>query len=151
MMELNKVFIVGNLTRDPELRMTSSGTAVCDLGLASNHRWRKQGEDQFQEETCFVSVTVWGRQAENCNQYLSKGSGVLVEGRLKYDQWDDKETGKARNKLTVVASSVQFMPKSGEGSGAGQGGSTASQGQQGSRETTVEFEQGPPLNDEVPF
>ena len=150
-MELNKVFIAGNLTRDPDLRMTPSGTAVCDLGLASNRRWRRQGEDQFQEETCFLDITVWGRQAESCNQYLAKGRAVLVEGRLKYDRWDDKETGKARSKLTVVADRVHFMPRSGEGSGAGQGGSAASQEQQGSRDTTVEFEQGPAFNDEVPF
>jgi len=150
-MELNKVLIAGNLTRDPELKTIPSGTALCEFGLASNRRWRRQGEDQLQEETCFVEVTVWGRSGENCNQYLNKGSGVLVEGRLKYDRWDDKETGKARSKLTVVADRVHFMPRSGEGSGAGQGGSAASQEQKGSRETTGEFEQGPAFDTEVPF
>lgn len=148
-MELNKVFIAGNLTRDPELRMTPGGTAVCDLGLASNRRYRKQGDEQFQEETCFVSITVWGRQAENCNQYLAKGRPVLVEGRLKYDQWTD-QNGNARNKLTVVADRVHFMPKGGEG-GASSGGSYSNQEQQSSGGESAGFEQGPPLNDEVPF
>ena len=82
-MEFNKVFIVGNLTRDPELRMIPSGTAVCNLGIASNRKYKRDGASEFQEETTFVDVTVWGRQAEISNQYLSKGSGVLLEGRLK--------------------------------------------------------------------
>ncbi len=147
-MELNKVYIAGNLTRDPELRMTPGGTAVCDLGLASNRRYRKQGDDQFQEETCFVSITVWGRQAETCNQYLSKGRPVLVEGRLKYDQWND-QNGNSRNKLTVVADRVHFMPR-GEGGGQS-GGSTSSQEQSSPGGDSAGFEQGPPINDEVPF
>ncbi len=153
-MEINRVFIAGNLTRDPELRMTPSGTAVCDLGLASNRRYRKQGDDQLQEETCFVTITVWGRQAENCNQYLSKGKQVVVEGRLKYDQWTDKESGKNRNKLTVVADRVHFMPRSSEGgspqSGSTQGGYSAS-GDQGSGGESGGFPQGQPFDDQVPF
>ncbi|MEE2857998.1 MAG: single-stranded DNA-binding protein [Planctomycetota bacterium] len=153
-MEINRVFIAGNLTRDPELRMTPGGTAVCDLGLASNRRYRKQGDEQLQEETCFVTVTVWGRQAENCNQYLSKGKQVVVEGRLKYDQWTDKDSGKNRNKLTVVADRVHFMPRSSEG-GSPQGGSTqggySATGEQSSGGQTEGFPQGQPFNDEVPF
>lgn len=153
-MEINRVFIAGNLTRDPELRMTPGGTAVCDLGLASNRRYRKQGDDQLQEETCFVTITVWGRQAENCNQYLSKGKQVVVEGRLKYDQWTDKDSGKNRNKLTVVADRVHFMPRSSEGgspqSGSTQGGYSAT-GEQSSGGQTDGFPQGQPFNDEVPF
>ena len=153
-MEINRVFIAGNLTRDPELRMTPGGTAVCDLGLASNRRYRKQGDDQLQEETCFVTITVWGRQAENCNQYLSKGKQVVVEGRLKYDQWTDKESGKNRNKLTVVADRVHFMPRSSEGgspqSGSTQGGYSAS-GDQGSGGESGGFPQGQPFDDQVPF
>jgi single-strand DNA-binding protein len=162
-MEINRVFIAGNLTRDPELRMIAGGTAVCDLGLASNRRYRKQGSEQMQEETCFVTVTVWGRQAENCNQYLSKGKKVVVEGRLKFDQWADKESGKNRSKLTVVADRVHFMPRSSEG-GSTQGGySTTGEQRSGTSEqnsgtggqntggSTNEFPQGQPFNDEVPF
>ena len=161
-MEINRVFIAGNLTRDPELRMIAGGTAVCDLGLASNRRYRKQGSEQMQEETCFVTVTVWGRQAENCNQYLSKGKKVVVEGRLKFDQWAD-ESGKNRSKLTVVADRVHFMPRSSEG-GSTQGGySTTGEQRSGTSEqnsgtggqnsggSTNEFPQGQPFNDEVPF
>ncbi len=148
-MEINRVFIAGNLTRDPELRMTPSGTAVCDLGLASNRRYRRQGDDQMQEETCFVTVTVWGKSAENCNQYLSKGKQVVVEGRLKYDQWVDKESGKNRNKLTVVADRVHFMPRGAEGGGAAaqQGGYSES----GNQTQGGDFPQGQTYNDEVPF
>ena len=150
LMELNKVYIAGNLTRDPELRMTPGGTAVCDLGLASNRRYRKQGDDQMQEETCFVTITVWGRQAESCNQYLNKGSGVLVEGRLKFDSWDDKDTGKKRTKLTVVADRVHFMPRGGDGAAPG-GGSASAREHQSSGGDSAGYEQGPPVNDEVPF
>jgi single-strand DNA-binding protein len=153
-MEINRVFIAGNLTRDPDLRMTPGGTAVCDLGIASNRRYRRQGEDQMQEETCFVTVTVWGRQAENCNQYLSKGKQVVIEGRLKYDQWADKESGKNRNKLTVVAERVHFMPRSSEGgspqSGSSEGGYSAPAEQSSGGEPDG-FPQGQPFNDEVPF
>jgi single-strand DNA-binding protein len=108
----------------------------------------------MQEETCFVTVTVWGRQAENCNQYLSKGKQVVIEGRLKYDQWADKESGKNRNKLTVVAERVHFMPRSSEGgspqSGSSEGGYTAPAEQSSGGEPDG-FPQGQPFNDEVPF
>ena len=113
-MELNKVYIAGNLTRDPELRMTPGGTAVCDLGLASNRRYRKQGDDQFQEETCFVSITVWGRQAETCNQYLSKGRQVLVEGRMNCDDNGNPRTFQRKDgswgaTYEVTAQVVRFL------------------------------------------
>ncbi len=147
-MEINRVFIAGNLTRDPELRMTPSGTAVCDLGLASNRRYRRQGDEQMQEETCFVTVTVWGKSAENCNQYLSKGKQVVVEGRLKYDQWVDKESGKNRNKLTVVADRVHFMPRGAEGGG---GAPQSGYSESGNQTQAGDFPQGQTYNDEVPF
>ena len=93
MASFNKVILVGNLTRDPELRYTSQGTAVSDLRLAVTTVRGGRGQQERREETLFIDVTVWDRQAENCCKYLSKGRSVLVEGRLQLDTWDDKETG----------------------------------------------------------
>lgn len=103
MASINKVFIMGNLTRDPDFRHTSSGKPVCKMTVASS---RKNGNT---EETCFVDVTVWGKPAENCRQYLSKGSSVFVEGYLKQETWEDRNGGGKRSKLGVVAENVQFM------------------------------------------
>jgi len=103
---LNRVFLAGNLTRDPEVRYTPSGTAVADLSLAVNRTYTSGGERR--EETCFVNVVVWGRQAETCGQYLAKGSPVLVEGRLQLDQWQTDQ-GEKRSQLRVVAVRVQFL------------------------------------------
>lgn len=114
MASFNKVILIGNLTRDPDLRTTQNGTAICDLGLAVNRRWRDQsGRDQ--EETCFVDVAVWGRSAENCAQYLQKGAPVLVEGRLRQEQWEDRNGGGKRSRLTVVAEVVQFLGSRADG------------------------------------
>lgn len=117
MASLNRVFLMGNLTRDPELRYTPSGLAVSTLGLAVNNRFGA-GEDK-KEEVLFVDVNVWGKTAENCAQYLKKGSGVFVEGRLRMRTWDDKETGQKRSKMDVTANTVQFLPKGGGGGGRG--------------------------------
>ena len=108
MASLNNVILIGNLTRDPELRMIpSSGTNVLEMRVAVNDNYRnKAGE--IVESTCFVDVVVWGRQAETCAKYLNKGSPVLVEGRLQYDQWETKE-GEKRSRLRVVAFRVQFL------------------------------------------
>lgn len=108
MASLNKVFLLGNLTRDPDLRNTPSGSVVCDLGLAVTRRFYA-ADGQQQEETCFVDITVWGKSAENCKKYLSKGSQVMIEGRLKLDQWEDRNGGGKRSKIGVVAEVVQFM------------------------------------------
>lgn len=106
MASMNRVFLMGNLTRDPEVRYVPSGQAVVDLRLAVSHKYKTQsGEDK--EETCYVDVNAWGRTAENCGQYLSKGSPLLVEGRLKYDEWE--KDGKKSSKLRVVADRVQFI------------------------------------------
>lgn len=106
MADFNKVMLLGNLTRDPEVRQLPSGTAVADIGLAINRKYRtQQGEDR--EETCFVTVSVFGRQAETCGQYLHKGSPVFVEGRLKYDSWE--KNGQKQSRLTVQAERVQFL------------------------------------------
>jgi single-strand DNA-binding protein len=117
MASLNKVFLVGNLTRDPELRYTPSGAAICTFGLAMNRRFvTAQGEQR--EETCFVDIDCWGKQGETASRYLHKGSPALVEGRLRYDQWDDRDTGKKRSRLTVSAERIQFLGSPG-GSGGG--------------------------------
>ena len=116
-MNYNKVLLIGNLTRDPELRYLQSGTAVCNFGLATNRRYKKQ-DGEFAEDTCFVDITVWGRQAETSNEYLKKGSPAFIEGRLNFDSWEGND-GQKRNKLTVVAERVQFMPRSGGGGGGG--------------------------------
>jgi single-strand DNA-binding protein len=119
MANLNKVMLIGNLTRDPELRYTPSGKAVADISLAINRVWVNDA-GQKQEDTTFVDVTLWGRQAELAQQYLTKGRGAYVEGRLQMDTWDDKETGKKRSRLKVVGDSLQFLPD-GRGGAAGGG------------------------------
>ena len=106
MPSLNRVILVGNLTRDPELKNIPSGACVADMGLAINERFTtKDGEKK--DQTCFVDIVVWGRQAETCGEYLHKGSSVLIEGKLKYDQWE--KDGQKRNKLRVQADRVVFL------------------------------------------
>lgn len=117
----NKVILMGNLTRDPEVRYTSNGTAIAKLGMAINRYWRNQ-DGQQQEETTFVDVDAFGRQAETIGQYLKKGRPIMVEGRLKLDQWDDKQTGQKRSKLGVTLENFQFLDSRGEGGGSGAGG-----------------------------
>lgn len=123
MANLNKVMLIGNLTRDPELRYTPKGTAVADISLAINRVWNNE-QNQKQEETIFVDVTLWGRQAELAQQYLTKGRGCYIEGRLQMDTWDDKETGKKRSKLKVIGENLQFLPD-GRGTGGNGGGGQA--------------------------
>ncbi|NKB24519.1 MAG: single-stranded DNA-binding protein [Kiritimatiellae bacterium] len=106
MASLNRVFLAGNLTRDPEVRYTPSGTAVADLHMAINRVYTTGGEQK--EETCFVGVVAWGRQAETSGEYLFKGSPLLVEGILQYDQWET-ESGEKRNRLRVRADRIQFL------------------------------------------
>jgi single-strand DNA-binding protein len=106
MPDLNQVYLIGNLTRDPEIRHAPSGDAVTEMRMASNRRYKtRDGQDK--EETCFVSVVVWGRQAETCAQYLRKGSLILVDGRLQYDQWE--KDGQKQSRLRVLANRVQFL------------------------------------------
>ena len=126
MSNFNKVILLGRLTRDPELRYTASGTAVAKIGFAVTNRY-KQGEE-WKEEPCFVDIVVFGRQAENCNEYLSKGRLALFEGRLSYRKWET-EDGQTKSKLEVVATQVQFMP-----SGRGEGSSGRSEGSSGGSE-----------------
>ncbi len=135
MASFNKIMLMGNLTRDPELRYTPNGAAVSTLGLAVNHKY-KQG-DEWKDEVCFVDITVWGKQAENCAEYLAKGRSVFVEGRLKMNTWETD--GQKRTKHEVVANTVQFLSKAGDGGGQGSGKSSGG------------FSQEPSSSDDVPF
>jgi len=116
MASFNKVILVGNLTRDPELRYTPSGLAIAKFGLAVNRVTTTESGEK-KEEVTFVDIDAFGRTAENISQYMRKGSSMLVEGRLRLDQWDDKQTGQKRSKLGVVADTVQFLgsPRGAEG------------------------------------
>ncbi len=129
MASLNKVFLLGNLTRDPDLRALPSGSAVCEFGIAVNRRYTAANGQEV-EEPCFVDIVVWGRSAESCKQYLEKGSQVMIEGRLQLDQWEDRNGGGKRSRLRVVAEQVQFLNRRPGGDGQGYGDS---QGYGGSR------------------
>ena len=118
MASLNKVFLLGNLVRDPDLRGLPSGQSVCELRMAVSRRY-VNGSGQETEETCFVDVVVWGKSAKNCKQYLAKGSQVMVEGRLQLDQWEDRNGGGMRSRLRVIAEQVQFMNRRSNGEGEG--------------------------------
>lgn len=108
MANLNKVHLIGNLTRDPELRTTPGGSTVCEFGLAINRTYKTAAGTQA-EETTFVDVTAWGRQGEVVAKYCTKGRPLYVEGRLRFDQWEDRETGKKRSRLSVVLEAFQFL------------------------------------------
>src|SRR5256885_14820291 len=121
-MSLNKVLLIGNLTRAPELRYTPSGTAVADLRMAVNRNYSTQSGEK-REETCSLPVVVWGKQAESCGEYLDKGSQIFVEGRLQTRDWESKD-GQKRSATEVVAERVQFMSRT-KGSGGAAGGAGA--------------------------
>lgn len=116
MANFNKVILAGNLTRDPELRYTPKGTAVAKISVAINRSWKSE-TGEMKEEVTFVDVEAFGRTAENIGQYFKKGRPILIEGRLKLDQWDDKATGQKRSKLGVVLENFQFMDSKGGGGG----------------------------------
>lgn len=122
MPDLNKVMLMGNLTRDPEVRYTPKGSAVGDLSIAINRVYRTD-DGQSREEVCYVDIVVWGRQAETCKEYLQKGRPIFVEGRLQLDQWESN--GEKKSKLRVVAERIQFL---GGGQGGGQGGGAPAPG-----------------------
>ncbi len=145
MANLNKVLLIGNLTRDPELRYIPSGTAVLDLGLAVNRR-TKGADGTWGDEASFIDVTVWGKQAENCAEYLSKGRPIFVEGFLKFDQWEDKKTGDKRSKLKVTAENIQFLGSRNSG-GGGEGGGRPAR----SEKPTAPAEETELTDDDIPF
>jgi len=129
---VNKVILVGNLGKDPEVRYTSGGQAVASLRIATSRSWTDKQSGQRREETEWHDVEVWGKQAEQCGEYLSKGRMVYVEGRLKTDKWQDKQSGQDKYRVKVVADTVRFLGGGrGEGAGAGAGG-----GRGGSRPPT---------------
>ncbi len=157
MASYNRVVLVGNLTRDPELRYIPSGTAVTEIGLAVNDR-RKNAAGEWIDETTFIDITLCGRQAEIASEYLNKGSSVLIEGRLKLDTWE--KDGKKNSKLRVVGERMQMLgSRGGPGGGGGGGGSAGGPrggasggggGGGGSAPQQDEFEGGPP-DDDIPF
>lgn len=121
MASFNKVILMGNLTRDPEVRYTTGGTAVTDIGLAVNRQWTDRSTNERKEEVSFIDVTLWGRTAEIAGEYLSKGRPCLIEGRLQMDSWEDRETGQKRTKLKVVGETMQLLGGRGDGGGGGGG------------------------------
>ncbi|KAA0137668.1 single-stranded DNA-binding protein [Gimesia chilikensis] len=133
MASFNKVILVGNLTRDPQVRYTPGGSAVAEIGLAVNRSWFDKNSNSRKEETTFVDVTLWGRTAEVASEYLTKGRSVLIEGRLQLDQWDDKESGQKRSKLKVVGENMTMLGGRGDGPGGGGGPSGGGGGGYGSR------------------
>jgi single-strand DNA-binding protein len=120
MASFNKVILVGNLTRDPELRYTPKGTAIAKIGVAVNRVWTNEAGEK-KEEVTFVDVDIFGRTAENVGHYMRKGRPILIEGRLRLDQWDDKQTGQKKSRLGVVAETVQFLGSPGGSGGEGNG------------------------------
>jgi len=144
MANVNKVILIGNLTRDPEVKYTPKGSAVAELGLAINRVYSVEGERR--EDTTYVDVTLWGKTAELAGQYLKKGRPVYIEGRLQLDTWDDKQTGAKRSKLRVVGETMQFLGSRPEGGGGEQqGGSRA-------RSSATPVEDAPPASDDdIPF
>lgn len=148
MASYNKVILVGNLTRDPQLSFLPSNTPVCEFGLAMNRRW--QGRDgNMQEETCYVDCQLYGRPAETFNQYMSKGRPVLVEGRLRLRQWQGQD-GQKRSKLTVVVERFQFLGRAAEAATAGPPAASAAEPGGAGVEPTEEA--APPAeDDDIPF
>lgn len=156
MSNFNKVILMGNLTRDPEVRHTPGGTSVAEIGLAVNRSWYDKQSQQRKEETTFVDVTLWGRTAEVAGEYLSKGRPVLIEGRLQLDEWEDRETGKKRSKLKVVGENMQMVggreqsggPQQQGGQRRQHGGNQQRGGQRGPAES---FYDNPAPSGDVPF
>ena len=155
MASFNRVILVGNLTRDPELRYIPSGMAVSDIGLAVNERFKRN--EQWVDEPVFVDITLWGRLAEIANEYLSKGSPVLIEGRLRLDRWE--KDGQKHSKLKVTAEKMQMLgSRTGEGGGS-RGGSPAGAGRSTGGDASSYYDDSeqfssagaPPANDDIPF
>ena len=152
MASYNRVVLVGNLTRDVELRFTPQGTAVTDIALAVNERVKRN--DQWVEEVNFFDVTLWGRTAEVAGEYLSKGSSILIEGRLKLDRWEQE--GQKRSKIKIVGEKMQMLGSRGGGGGGSSSSnsnnnSSNNQNPQSSEAPQAAAAQGPPPADEVPF
>ena len=132
MANFNKVYLIGNLTRDPELRVTPKGTAICQFGIAVNRQFKDES-GALRDDTTFVDIEAWGKQAETISKYMTKGRPLFIEGRLKLDQWEDKNSGQKRSRMKVVLEGFQFLGggQRDGGGGAGAGGSAAG-GEEGS-------------------
>ena len=149
MASFNKVILLGNLTRDPEVRYTPKGSAVCDLGIAVNRSYTLDSGEK-REEVTFVDVVLWSRLAEIAGEYLKKGRPVFIEGRLQLDTWDDKQSGQKRSKLRVIGETMQLI--GGRPPGAGGGGESSDEGR--SRKTAPPPKAptaNEPDDDEIPF
>ncbi len=153
----NKVILAGNLTRDPELRYTPKGLAIAKIGLAINRKWRNEA-GEMKDETTFVDVDAFGKTAETIGQYLKKGRPILIEGRLRYETWDDKTTGAKRSKLGVVMDSFQFIDSGNRGDteGGASGAPAAPRAQRPAPSASAPAAEpvegdGPPESDDVPF
>lgn len=147
MASFNKVMLMGNMTRDPQLRYTPNQTAVVDFGLATNRKW-KSGDGQMKEEVCFVDCTAFGKPAETINKYMSKGRPIFVEGRLTFDSWTGQD-GTKRSKLKVTVEGFQFIgsPSGGGGQGGGNNAAASSAADDYADQTA---NQGP-IEDDIPF
>ena len=157
MANYNKVILAGNLTRDPELRYTPKGMAIAKFGLAINRTWKSESGES-KEEATFVDIDAFGKTAETIGQYFKKGKPILIEGRLRLDQWDDKQTGQKRSKLGVVAENFQFMDSGRSEGGSGGGGAAAAPRapapafrRPGPSAPPAEADAPPPEDDDVPF
>jgi single-strand DNA-binding protein len=144
MANLNKVLLLGNVTRDPEVRYTPKGSAVCDLGVAVNRTYTTDSGEK-REEVTFVDVTLWGRTAEVASEYLKKGRPVFIEGRLQMDTWDDKQTGQKRTRLRVVAENMQLL------GGRPSGGADATAESRQASAPPKKSAAAEPDEDEIPF
>lgn len=149
MASFNKVILVGNLTRDPEVRYLASGTALCEIGLAVNEKWKDKASGDMKEKVTFIDITLWGRTAEIAGEYLAKGKSVMIEGKLDLDTWDDKETGKKRQKLKVTGQNLVML--------GGRSDSTGGQKEESSRPSSggvsadTSSAQADPWAEDVPF
>ena len=150
MASFNKVILVGNLTRDPELRYTPKGLAIAKIGIAVNRQWRTETGEQ-KEEVTFVDVDAFGKQAETLGQYMRKGSPILIEGRLRLDQWDDKQTGQKRSKLGVVVEGFQFLGGGQRNDGSGAPAAPRPARPAASPSAEADSDMPPPESDDVPF
>jgi single-strand DNA-binding protein len=160
----NRIIIMGNLTREPDVRQVGAGQSVCKLGIASNRKYKNKQSGQIVQEVCFIDVDVWGPQAESCRLYLNKGSAVLVEGRLKFDSWKDND-GQTRNRHGIVAERVVFLsgPSANDDISAGadlgadssleeeafKGG--APKAVRAKKSADISFKDQPPFEDDLPF
>lgn len=165
---LNKVFLIGNLTRNPELRVTPKGTPICSFSLAVNRQFRDD-DGNAREEVTYVDIEAWGKQAELCSKYLAKGSPCMVDGRLRLDSWEDRQSGQKRSKLKVVLDNVQFLSRAPSGPSGAQEGQEHQEGEHSAppahREPAAaaaapaprtpppqrQLPPPPPLEDDVPF